>query len=134
MLSDGADHYIVPYLISRSSVEFQAHLEREKYTAHEFLGEGSLDKFIKVCKKLANVQPTDELYENMIYYINMFKHQNAADMKAYIAKEKLAWERLQDATALMDLETDGTQRRKYRHQSSAFPNFETTTSTPLKAA
>ena len=97
--------------------------DREGHKPNEFLGEGSLEKFLMLCKKLANVHPVDELYDNMIFYINTFKQLHHDDMKTYIAKEKIAWERLQEATALMNAE-DGVETQKVKRLNPFIPNFE----------
>ena len=108
-LTPGAEDYVVPFLLSYTTKDFQLHFDREEYKPEDFNGEGKLDEFFKVCKKLADVHPVDELYENMTFYMNTFKQKNEDDMKAYIATEKIAWERLQEATSLMNLEETGAE-------------------------
>ena len=90
-LTPGAKDYVVPFLLSYTTKDFQLHFDREEYKPEDFNGEGKLDEFFKVCNKLADVHPVDELYENMTFYMNTFKQKNEDDMKAYIAKEKIAW-------------------------------------------
>ena len=102
LCSAGASDKAVPHLVNAAAPDFKKLWFRGKYDVSNFDGPGSLERFYAVLKAMAGVQPVDELYDAMIYYLQNFKMNPQESIQEYITRETTVWEQLQEAVALID--------------------------------